>query len=188
MGLTLLATVLLGAILTTAPAAVFWPAAAHYFQSNLMIFLSIPGLPGVFETNPNGPAANISLCTLDHEVACYLWVAICGGLGVIGRPDLMVAASVVMLITYAAEIGAKVDLPVFRYAFAFFVGQLFWMLRSRIILSPVFAVGLGVAAVALYQTALFLPVFTLAIAYATFCIGFARLPLSARVFQRADYS
>lgn len=184
-------TVMAGAALTTAPATAYWGAVPDYYLRNATLFFLKYDLPGVFETNPYGPPINGSLWTLNYEVLCYLGVVVCGVLGLLARPALfslgLLAFGAAYGVTMAAELHPRIE-ALMVLALPFAAGMAFWVWRDRIPLSPALALAGGVLAALAWPTVLFLPVFTLAVAYAVFVLGYARLPWAAGYNRLGDYS
>lgn len=69
---SLVATVMLLALVTTAPASVYWPQAGLYVVRNALLYPGISELPGVFATNPVPHIVNGVLWTLRLEFTFYL--------------------------------------------------------------------------------------------------------------------
>jgi peptidoglycan/LPS O-acetylase OafA/YrhL len=177
--------------LTIAPANVFWLAAGEYLLRNLSLFFPKYSLPGVFDTNPFGPAINGSLWTLNYEVLCYLGVVLCGGLGLLDRPAAFASSLVLILALYTIaqilplhdriENLAQLGLP-------FAIGMSFWVWRSVIPLSWPIAGAALFTAVLLRSTPAFGLALALALAYGTFVLGYARIRLLEGYNRLGDYS
>ena len=187
----LVVTVLVAAALTTAPAATYWAAVPDYLFRNGTLFFLQYDLPGVFETNPYGPAINGSLWTLNYEVLCYLGVVLAGVLGLLARPRLFALALFAFALAYgvtmAADLHSRIE-ALMSLALPFAAGMAFWVWRDRIPLSPALALAGGALAALAWPTVLFVPVFTLATAYAVFVLGYARLPWAEGYNRLGDYS
>ena len=69
---SLVVTVLLLGIVTTAPAAEYWPQAALYVLRNTLLFPATYELPGVFQSVPMPNVVNGVLWTLRLEFSFYL--------------------------------------------------------------------------------------------------------------------
>ena len=184
-------TVFAAALLTTAPAGIYWSAVPEYFFRNATLFFLKFDLPGVFETNPYGPPINGSLWTLNYEVLCYLGVVLAGLLGLLGRPMYFALALLVFGAAYAAgmvfTLHPRIE-ALLVLALPFSAGMSFWVWRDRIPLSPVLLLLACLLAGLAWPTPLFLPVFTLAISYAVFLLGYARLPGLEGYNRLGDYS
>ncbi len=185
-------TVVVSALfLTVAPPQVFWPGAAEYLIRNLLLFFPKYALPGVFETNPYGPAINGSLWTLNYELLCYLGAVICGMLRLLRQRAAFAAVLLLFLAFYAStevlalhsriENLAQLGLP-------FAVGMSFWVWRAVIPLSWPLAGAALVAAVLLRPTPLFSVAFALALAYGVFVLGYARIRPLKGYTRLGDYS
>lgn len=186
-----LTVLVMGPLVTSAPAVVYWQAVPSYWVHNFTLFALSYTLPGVFAHNPFGPAINGSLWSLSYEVTCYLGVLVCGVLGLLRRYDrfaLVVLAFIIFYVLAAAqslnyrlELLANLGLP-------FGIGMIFWVARGAVPLSLPLSAFLVLAAVVAWFTPLFTPIFILALAYAVFLLGYARIPLLAGVARRNDYS
>jgi len=191
LAVVLAVTVIVAAALTTASATVYWVAVPEYYLRNLTLFFLKYELPGVFATNPYGGAINGSLWTLNYEVLCYMGVVICGLLGLLGRPALFglglagfaMAYGVTMMFDLHSRIEALMSL-----ALPFAVGMSFWVWRDRIPLAPSLAAAGGLLAALAWLTPIFIPVFTLAVSYAIFVLGYARLSWAIPYNRIGDYS
>jgi peptidoglycan/LPS O-acetylase OafA/YrhL len=192
LAVVLIVTVVVSAVfLTVAPPQVFWPAAGEYLLRNLFLFFPKYPLPGVFETNPYGPAINGSLWTLSYEVLCYLGVVICGVLGLLGRRAAFAAVLGLFLVLYAITeampFHARIE-NLARLGLPFAIGMSFWVWRAFIPLSwPLVGIAL-VAAVLLRPTPLFGFALTLALAYGVFVLGYARTAIFGGYTRLGDYS
>lgn len=184
-------TVIVAAALTTASMAVYWGAVPDYYLRSLTMFFIKHELPGVFETNPYGGAINGSLWTLKYEVLCYMGVVICGLLGILGRSTLFglwlagfgLAYGVTMVVDVHPLIAGFMSLGL-----PFAIGMSFWVYRDRIPLSPNLVVLVGLVAALSWLTPIFIPVFTLAVCYTVFVLGYARFSLLAFYKGLGDYS
>lgn len=184
-------TVMVGLFLTTAPTSKFWPAAADYYLRNITLFFLRYDLPGVFETNPFGPAINGSLWTLNYEVLCYLGVVFCGLAGILARPSRFASMLVVFLLVYGMVdiFGAHVRIEkLMQLALPFAIGMAFWVWRAQVILSWRLVGMMVVLTAILWSTPIFPAALVLALSYTVFVIGFARIPLIERYCRVGDYS
>ena len=191
LAVVLAITVVACAAITTESTGVYWAAVPEYYLRNLTFYLPKYELPGVFETNPFGAPINGSLWTLRAEVTFYVGVMVCGLLGLLDRRALFA----LVLAGFAGVYGAAMAMALPRWiddlmflALSFATGMAFWVWRDRIPLSPALAVAGMVVAALSWPTALFIPVLTLAVSYAVFVIGFARLPGLAAYNRLGDYS
>ncbi|MFV0474056.1 MAG: acyltransferase family protein [Pikeienuella sp.] len=195
LAVVLAVTILVGGIfLTTATAGAFWASAPFYFLQNLVLFMPLYELPGVFENNPYGSDINGSLWTLAYEVLCYGAVFFAGMAGLFRAPTLVAApafAAALALLIVAPHLGLHVRVEKFSLlALPFFLGAAMLVWRDRIPLSLALAAGLWALALAAYWWAGpgFRPVFVLALSYSTMFLGFARAPALLAYNRLGDYS
>lgn len=116
---------------------------------------------------------------------------ICGLLGLLGRPVLFALGLLCFAILYGMTMAF--DLPnrietLMSLALPFAAGMSFWVWRDRIPLSPSLAAIGGLVAALAWPTSLFIPVFTLAVSYAVFMLGYARLSWAGAYNRLGDYS
>ncbi len=186
-----LTVVVAGLVLTRVDAASFLRAAPVYIVHNLMLVNPVYSLPGTFIDNPYGPAINGSLWTLFYEVLCYAGVFAVGIAGQLRRGPLTIAILVALtalsitdeVITLPGRISNIADL-----AWPFALGGGVYLWREHIPLSPLVVVGLAGLAVLARGTASFPMVFTLALTYGAFWIGFARWRPLLSYNRLGDYS
>ena len=185
-------TVLVAAVaLTKAPQGVFWTAVPEYFLRNGTLFFLRYDLPGVFAANPYGPAINGSLWTLNYEVLCYLGVVLAGLSGVLMRPRIFALALLGFALAYSANRlypqHPRLD-GLLMLALPFLIGMSFWVWRRVIPLSaPLALLLLGLAYLSRH-TPVLEPLLSLAMAYAVFVIGYAKIPVLAAYNGFGDYS
>ncbi len=197
-----LLVVLVLTVLLLGPLVTSWPLRAYftngfivtYVPRNLFLWNQQPNLPGVFEDNPFPKAINGPLWTLYYEVTCYAGVLFLGLLGALARRAWMATALALFLVGYAWVLGHPVDaVPVkvgwiFRLGLPFAVGAAFHVWRDRIPMHPLVLLGLCAAAAAAHGTAVFEPVFVVALVYGVFAFGF-RYGRPLHVYNRlGDYS
>lgn len=180
-----------GLVLTTAPAPAVWAAAPEYLWRNLSLYRMRYDLPGVFETNPFGPAINGSLWTLFHEVACYSGVVLAGIAGLFrARRALAVAlAGFVALQLALPQLPLHPKLSVLLdLAFPFAIGSAFYVWRDRVPLRLSLGLALAALAALAWATPLFQVVFVPALSYWVFLIGLAEAPRLLAYNRLGDYS
>ena len=187
----LVTLVVSGIWLTTAASGVFWGAASGYFLHNVTLFAMRHDLPGVFTSNPYGPAINGSLWTLNYEVLCYLGVVLVGLAGALTRPWLFALALISFFAVYGMNIAhplhPRID-SLLMLGLPFAIGMSFWVWRRVIPLSAPLAVVLLGLAYFSRQTAIIEPVLGLALSYTAFVIGYAKIPALAAYNRLGDYS
>lgn len=77
----LFTALLVGPLFTTLTWQTYFSAGTTWsYIPRTFLFLAVPPLPGLFESNPFPAANNGSLWTLRYEVLMYAWLAIVGGL------------------------------------------------------------------------------------------------------------
>jgi peptidoglycan/LPS O-acetylase OafA/YrhL len=191
LAVVLALTVLVAAWLRTGVAAsAYWAAVPEYYLRNITLFFLKYDLPGVFAENPYGPAINGSLWSLSYEVTCYLGVLAAGFLGLLHPRGFWVCLLVFAPLAVAAPL---LDLP-FRLerlaelGLPFLIGMGFWAWRALVPLSAPLAVALLALALLPGWGPLSTPVLTLALSYAVFVLGYARIPALAGYRRFGDYS
>ena len=186
---TLLVTVIVAGLwLTEAPMPVFIAAVPEYILRNLTMNSLVYELPGVFESNPFGDAINGSLWTLIYELQCYFGVIVLGWLGVIRQSAVFGLAflSFVIVSVGAGLLGYQEHILVLGLPFA--IGAGFYVWRTVITLRFSLLVVLSVVAVLAHRSALFQPLFVIALCYAVFYLGYLRLPALLQYNRLGDYS
>ncbi|MDX1938184.1 MAG: acyltransferase [Flavihumibacter sp.] len=137
------ACIIMGAFITSLPAGSYFanPQTALYFFKNSTLVVNQFLLPGVF-TSLDEPSVNASIWTILVEVKFYLLLAAAGMLTLLNRKFLMVLLLVAALITghYLLRNGKSVwwgiDFAMyFNFGIYFFLGCLFWLLRTVIIMN-----------------------------------------------------
>ena len=190
LAVMLLTTLAVGGLWFATDPAAYWSQAAGYAVERLT-FTGHGDLPGVFAANPYPGAFNGSLWTLRYEVACYIGVLVAGLLGIFDRPRLFAVLALLFVVCclLGPRISGRSDIRFLLYlGLPFLIGSAFCVWQRRIPLCPAIAAVLVVLAVMAHPTPLFRPLFVLALAYATFCLGFARIPLLDRYNRVGDYS
>ncbi len=194
-------TVVAGAWFTRLPLADYTAARGTwtYVPMNLALFSPQFALPGVFETNPYGPAINGSLWTLFYEVACYAGVV---ALGLIGILRHRFAAHGVLFATAmihgaaawmsgpdpaAGPVPLRVVLLA-QLAFPFMLGSAAYVWRERLPLSGWTALALWVPALALPAGPLLASWITLALVYSALWFGFVPKGRLLAYNRLGDYS
>lgn len=188
----LMVTVLVSGVwLTTAAPGVFWRAVPDYILRNVTLFAPQYDLPDVFVANPYGPAINGSLWTLNYEVLCYLGVVLAGLAGVLTRPWVFAVALLGFAIVYGVNtlhpLHPRID-SLLMLGLPFAIGMSFWVWRQAIPLSAPLAVVLLGLAYLTRQTAITEPVLAVALSYAVFVLGYAKIPVLAGYNRLGDYS
>jgi peptidoglycan/LPS O-acetylase OafA/YrhL len=171
-------------------AAAYWAAVPEYWLRNITLFFLKYDLPGVLAENPYGPAINGSLWSLSYEVTCYMGVLAAGLLGLLHPRGFVVCLLAFAPLAVAAHL---LDLP-FRLerlaelGLPFLIGMGFWVWRAAVPLSGPLAVALLALALLPGWGPLSTPVLTLALSYAVFVLGYARIPAIAFYRGFGDYS
>jgi peptidoglycan/LPS O-acetylase OafA/YrhL len=135
----------LGPLVTSVSARDYFGDPGPYSYVGKQFFLDTfnTRLPGVFESNPYPDVVNGSLWTIPLEVSCYAALAIAGLLGILRRPEIMIAGLAVLFaaivignpsISPEGQPGAGADawLADLVPCVAFLVGALLWIYRDRI--------------------------------------------------------
>jgi peptidoglycan/LPS O-acetylase OafA/YrhL len=184
-------TLLAGALLTTVPDAAYWAVAPDYFLRNLTLVSLRYDLPGVFADNPYGPAINGSLWTLIYEVLCYAGVLLAGTIGLLARPRLVLASALVVLVAGVVlrpfQLHVRID-HLLTLGLPFATGTALWVFRAVVPLSAALAVALLATAAAGAGGPLFLPLASVALAYAVLVAGYFPSRLLRRYNRLGDYS
>ncbi len=192
LAVVLLITVLVAAIwFSEGSEEALWRAAPQYFFRNITLYLLQYELPGVFETNPYGPAINGSLWTLNHEVSCYAGVVVLGFLGALANKGRMGLLLALFVVGYSAMIILDPHprlVSLAKLAWPFYVGVAFYVWRDKLALS--WRIGFLIAALAVVShfTLLFHEVFTVAVIYWVFLIGYLPSGAIRRYNSLGDYS
>lgn len=178
----------LGAFYTDLPVVAYWRLheVAHYVSRNAQLSHGmIWTLPGVFTDNPKGDMVNGSIWTLPAEVRMYLWVALLGGLGILGRRRWCNAA-LLALFVWGLLMPARipmVPIDIYRHLAAYFaLGVFCYVNRDYVPTGWPVVVVLALLAWLVHATALYpfvfglaLTAFVFAFAYATPWYGFNRM-------------
>lgn len=187
-----ISALLLGALKTDLPRGDYFadPQTWRYLWKNLTFSTEMVWqLPGVFASNPYPGTVNGSLWTLVVEVRVYIWLALCGLLGLLDRRDRFFYAAA--LLAAAAYAGFPLPMmPVAEFltlAGFFLAGSAFYRWREVIPFHGALVPALFVPAVLAHGSDGFMPLYGLALCYAVF--WFAYGPRGLVGFNRlGDYS
>lgn len=181
----------IGGLWVATDPARFWRSAPDYVIRTLTFVVSARWLDGILETAPFPRELNGSLWSLRFEVACYIGVLLAGLSGLLDRRRAFLGCAAAFLAVYLVAPFVTTNFVIRRMLLVglpFVIGAAFHLWRERIPLSPVLLAGLVAGAVLLRPTPLFPAAFVLALCHATFCLGFARIPVLARYNALGDYS
>ena len=173
----LLCAFVLGSLVTTLPLREYLtdPATRAYVFGNLDFTHLAWRLPGVFEDNPHPRGVNDSLWSLPGEVRMYVYVALFGALGLLGRrwpANLALLGLFVLGCLAPARIPLIYDGSLYLRVTALFAfGAACYINRDYVPVSGWIVFALGALCIALHGTWLFPPLFGLLIGY--FCLWFA---------------
>jgi peptidoglycan/LPS O-acetylase OafA/YrhL len=170
----------------------FWGAVPNYLLSNLALFRLHYDLPGVFMSNPYGPAINGSLWTLFYEVLCYVLVAMAGLAGALSRPRVFLVLVALFAVAFVASLLVG-DLPrrvdnVLKLGFPFAIGSALAVWRDKVPFGAPVAFALAGAALLAAPFAVFPAVFAVALAYGVLWLGHLRVPALLPYNRLGDYS
>lgn len=141
---------LVAVALSTAAVGLLAPGISHFFHHldihfvNSVVLLSSPMTPAVFPGRPYA-MVNGALYTIAYEFRCYLLVALLGLCGLLRRPMLLLAMTVLLLasllypplfelIHWPRHVEAVMGQPAiaFRLTAVYLVGCCFYVLRGRL--------------------------------------------------------
>jgi peptidoglycan/LPS O-acetylase OafA/YrhL len=185
-------TIAVGAVVTTLGAEQFLSNKRTIFYalgSGSLLDLQYT-LPGVFESNPSH-AVNGSLWTLPVELKMYLFVAIVGLAGVLGRRWLfnaVAAAALAFAVIWPESFPLLSNVDHQRLAIFFLAGSVLYVNRDAIPLRGAGVLGLAALAAALSWTDAYPVAFALAFSYAVLWLGFTQRPRLPDLSSRGDLS
>lgn len=143
---TLVEYLVVGPLFTTLPIGAYLKQGLSHLWNPSLFWMNL-SLPGVFVDLAN-PMVNGSLWTLPIEAACYLWLLLLVGLGIMTRGGVLILTAIVLLLLMTAHhTGLSFDnqggilqagVPLFsglKCLSFFLVGSCFYVLRDRIPLS-----------------------------------------------------
>ena len=163
---------------------------ATYVPFNLSLIKMQYALPGVFASNPYGPAINGSLWTLFYEVLCYFGVVALGLCGFLAKRRFWIfltAFAMLQAVALVAPLGTMLT-HIAHLSLPFAMGSAFYVYRDRVPLGGVYAVGLGLAAFISRGSIFQAPMFILAVSYACFWLGHVRWAGRNAYNRLGDYS
>lgn len=122
-----------GPLLTTLPLSDYFSHSETWsYLQNILLYPRQDLLPGVFTKNPASAVVNGPIWSLPYEFSCYLFVALCGTLGIYQHKlgnmavilTLIVGAAVYSFIVGLDQVEAIAPLRNMRHVEAFLVGSL----------------------------------------------------------------
>jgi peptidoglycan/LPS O-acetylase OafA/YrhL len=187
-----ISALVLGAFVTELPRAQYFadPQTWRYIWQNLTFSTEMVWqLPGVFSTNPYPNTVNGSLWTLVVEARVYVWLALCGLLGLLQRRERWFCAAALLI----AAVCTGYPLPMMPIgdflplAGFFLAGSAFYRWREIVPFHGALIPALAALAVLAHGGDMFLPLYGLALCYAV--LWFAYGPRRLLGFNRlGDYS
>ncbi|MEZ5841030.1 MAG: acyltransferase [Hyphomicrobiales bacterium] len=171
------------------------PGTYAYFAKSMTLLAGTFPLPGVFEGNPYPGVVDLPIWTLKYEIACYVLLAVLGGLGLFRKVAVIWSIFTLAVIAYLAilvlpdlAVLPKTAYHLSRLIATFFLGVLGWHYRHEIRLSASF-LALAIGAVVLcHGTPLAELSWVVLDAYGAMC--FTAIPLGAlrQATNRIDIS
>lgn len=164
----------------------FTDPGSFLYPVKVLTFIDAPAsLPGAFASNPISGGANGSLWTLFYEVACYIGLFV--SVGLLRMPVKWIILAYLPI--YALAMITQNFVIFAWFSMPFIIGMTAYRYRSRRFLRWWVAAGLLAAAMAVsfagYQ---FIPLWSVAIAYCTLWLGFAKAPSLLAYNELGDYS
>jgi peptidoglycan/LPS O-acetylase OafA/YrhL len=199
---------LVAVILSTLAVGLLAPGTPHFFARldvhflNSVALLSSPATPPVFPGQPYA-MVNGALYTIGYEFRCYLLVALLGLCGLLRRPIVCLAVTVLLLssLVYTApfermhwsrHIEALLGHPAiaFRLTAVYLVGVCFYLFRDRLAFRPVFALAAAALLCGVFAFAPSIDEFALVLCggYLMFYLGRMRLPWLSGMSRLPDIS
>jgi peptidoglycan/LPS O-acetylase OafA/YrhL len=162
---SLAATVLLGAAISTAPGYWTSPQTYLYVLRNALLYPATYRLPGVFDANPVPHVVNGVLWTLRMEFTCYLFLMLVRARRAAMLGAMVAAAAAYLTIravepNWADQTSTRIAFLAARYGFLFCAGSALWGVKLP---RPLW-LGLGSAALFPLAGALALPTAVLGLA------------------------
>jgi peptidoglycan/LPS O-acetylase OafA/YrhL len=195
----LLATVLVVGLVVTAQPIVTYLTSLdtwRYPLERAVVFSTRPSLPGVFTTNPYGPAVNGSLWTLPVEVTAYIATLAFGVTGLLARRRELVLVAIMLLLVIqetvlpSASGLVATDSPgavlhwLVHFGLFYAVGALLFLYREYVPLSFGAAGAAIIVWIASFDTGAMTVVGQIALPYVVLVLGY-RAPESVdRFFRR----
>ncbi len=168
------------------------PLTQHHLLNNMTLNKIVYVLPGVFNDNLYPRAVNGSLWSLYPEVRLYLFVAVFGLFGLLGKKKVFNVAltlSVVLFFFFPQYFPLLSQNSIYWMPASFFALGAFCYINRRFIpLYPVIFVGLVLLAVLLRGHAFFPRLFDLATIYGVFVVAYVPVGFIRKFNQLGDYS
>jgi peptidoglycan/LPS O-acetylase OafA/YrhL len=199
---------LVAVLLGTLAVGLLAPGVAHFFRRldwhfvNSIVLLSSPATPPVFPGRPY-TMVNGAMYTIGYEFRCYLLVALLGLCGLLRRPILMLAATILLLSSlfylspfqrmhWPRHVEAVAGQPgiAFRLTAIYLVGGCFYLFRDRIVFRPWFALSAAVGLAGFFAFAPSRAEFALVLcgSYLMFYVGQMHLPWLSGMSSLPDIS
>ncbi len=192
-----LSTFVMGIVVTELPVTSYLTSIStwRYPLERALVFSTYADLPGVFTTNPYGPAVNGSLWTLPVEVAAYGATLLLGVTGVLGRRRALVVVATLglfaiqeTLLSSTPSLGATAPDNVLRWVvhFGLFyaIGSLLFLYRELVPLSFIAALAGLALWVVTFGTGAMTVVGQLTLPYAVLVFGYRGPEIVDRVMRR----
>lgn len=167
-----------GFFLTSLPAVEYFSnLEALRYLKNILLYKIRFNLPGVFENNLYARAVNGSLWTLPVECKMYLMVAVGGALKIINREYTLIMLFVISIMYMALY---AIDNYSYRLGICFFMGGIFYLRRSVIVLDYRLFFLMLVWWLASFSTSYYLLSTMLCLPYITLYLAFMQQPAYIR--------
>ncbi len=174
LGMVVVASIAVGAVITTLPFAQYFASAQTYKYLLNAILLPVHNLPGVFENNAYGAVINGALWTLPVEFACYIACYIFYKLKLLSKKRFWytLPAFLAALILEKYLPGILSDMV--RPCAFFYIGMLYYVYREHIVLKLKLVPIALVLLVASFATEIFIkPAMLIFWPYMLFALWFA---------------
>ena len=179
----LLSALILGPLVTTSTLAQYFTDRRFFAYFGNIVGRIRYNLPGVFETNPDAGMVNISLWTVPYELECYLALVGIALFGIFRRPKMFALITIGLIVLASihtlAETSGAGRTGVFynrTLVLAFLCGNLLYLYRSHIPLSPTLALASFVMCFAMLSFGPTAQLSVLPAAYITVYLGLQNPP------------